>query len=89
MSVLAYWNSLLLELKIIRAISQSHRMLNSYAFFIRPNFLLVNVTWQEKLTSEACIVMEVGGAKGRGTSHTKYFRKVWSNCNKIFEVLVG
>lgn len=43
-SVLAYWNSLLPELKIIRAISQSHRMLSSYAFFINPNLRLVKVT---------------------------------------------
>lgn len=44
MSVLAYWYSLLLELKIIRAISQSHSTDSSYAFFITPNFLLLNVT---------------------------------------------
>lgn len=43
-SVLAYWNSLLPELKMIRAISQSHRMLSSYAFFINPNLRLVKVT---------------------------------------------
>ena len=29
---------------MMTAISQSHRTLNSYAFFIKPNFLLVNVT---------------------------------------------
>ena len=46
-SVLAYWKSLLLELKMIKAISQSHSMLSSYAFFIKPNFLLVNVTFKE------------------------------------------
>lgn len=45
-SVDAYWKSLFDELKIIRAISQSHRTLNSYAFFIRPNFRFVNVTWR-------------------------------------------
>lgn len=44
MSVLAYWYSLLLELKIISAISQSHSTDNSYAFFITPNFLLLKVT---------------------------------------------
>ena len=48
MSVLAYWYSLLLELKIINAISQSHNTDNSYAFFITPNFLLLKVTWEEK-----------------------------------------
>ena len=46
MSVLAYWNNLLVLLKMMRAISQSHRTLSSYAFFIRPNFRLVNVTWR-------------------------------------------
>jgi len=44
MSVLAYWYSLLLELKIISAISQSHSTDNSYAFFITPNFRLLKVT---------------------------------------------
>lgn len=44
MSVLAYWNSLLELLKMMRAISQSHKTLSSYAFFINPNFLLVKVT---------------------------------------------
>ena len=44
MSVLAYWNNLLPELKIISAISQSHKILSSYAFFINPNLRLVNVT---------------------------------------------
>lgn len=48
MSVLAYWYSLLLELKIINAISQSHKTDNSYAFFITPNFLLLNVTWSRE-----------------------------------------
>lgn len=45
-SVLAYWYSLLLLLKIMRAISQSHNTDNSYAFFITPNFRLLNVTWK-------------------------------------------
>ena len=45
MSVLAYWYNLLLLEKMMRAISQSHRMDNSYAFFITPNFRLLNVTW--------------------------------------------
>lgn len=48
MSVLAYWYSLLLELKIINAISQSHKTDNSYAFFITPNFLLLKVTWKKE-----------------------------------------
>ena len=46
-SELAYWNNLFPELKIIRAISQSQRILSSYAFFIKPNFRLVNVTCKE------------------------------------------
>lgn len=45
MSVLAYWKSLLELLKIMSAISQSHSTLSSYAFFIKPNFLLVKVTY--------------------------------------------
>ena len=44
MSELAYWNSLSAWLKIMSAISQSHNTLSSYAFFIKPNFRLVNVT---------------------------------------------
>ena len=44
MSVLAYWNSLLEWLKMMSAISQSHSTLSSYAFFMSPNFRLVNVT---------------------------------------------
>lgn len=48
MSVLAYWNSLLEWLKMMRAISQSQRTLSSYAFFIRPNFRLVKVTWERE-----------------------------------------
>ena len=47
-SELAYWYSLLLLVKMINAISQSHSTLNSYAFFIRPNFLFVNVTFKIK-----------------------------------------
>lgn len=47
MSVLAYWKSLLELLKIMSAISQSHNTLSSYAFFIRPNFLLVKVTYSK------------------------------------------
>lgn len=43
-SVLEYWNSLELELKMTRAMSQPHRTLSSMAFFIRPFFLLVKVT---------------------------------------------
>lgn len=45
-SVLAYWYSLLLLLKMMRAISQSHSTDSSYAFFITPNFLLLKVTWK-------------------------------------------
>jgi hypothetical protein len=45
MSVLAYWNNLLALLKMMRAISQSHNTLSSYAFFMSPNFLFVNVTY--------------------------------------------
>lgn len=44
MSVLEYWNSLELELKMTRAMSQPHRTLNSMAFFIKPFFLFVKVT---------------------------------------------
>lgn len=43
-SVLAYWKSLLELLKMMSAISQSQSTLNSYAFFINPNFLFVKVT---------------------------------------------
>lgn len=53
MSVLAYWYNLLLELKIIRAISQSHSTDSSYAFFITPNFLLLKVTCFEKPNSKS------------------------------------
>ena len=48
MSVLAYWNSLLDPLKMMRAISQSHSTDSSYAFFIRPNLRLVNVTCRHR-----------------------------------------
>ena len=44
MSLLEYWNSLLFELKMTSAMSQSHRTLSSIAFFIRPFFRFVNVT---------------------------------------------
>ncbi len=44
MSVDAYWNNLFALLKMMRAISQSHSTLSSYAFFIKPNFRFVNVT---------------------------------------------
>lgn len=54
-SVLAYWNSLLPELKMIRAISQSHRMLSSYAFFINPNLRLVKVTWERVKENKLCV----------------------------------
>lgn len=43
-SVLAYWYNLLELLNMIKAISQSHKTLSSYAFFITPNFLLLKVT---------------------------------------------
>ncbi len=44
MSVLLYWNSLELELKMTSAMSQSHSTLSSIAFFISPFLRLVNVT---------------------------------------------
>ena len=44
MSELAYWNSLLCELKMMTEILQSHNTLSSYAFFISPNLRFVNVT---------------------------------------------
>ncbi len=44
MSLDAYWNSLLCELKMMTEMSQSQRTLSSYAFFMRPNLRLVNVT---------------------------------------------
>lgn len=47
MSVLAYWKRRLVLLKMMRAISQSHSTLSSYAFFISPNFRLVKVTYGE------------------------------------------
>lgn len=53
-SVLAYWNSLLPELKMIRAISQSQRILSSYAFFINPNLRLVKVTWEREKEIKSC-----------------------------------
>lgn len=40
---LAYWYSLLLLVIMITAISTSHRMLSSYAFFRRPALRLLNV----------------------------------------------
>jgi hypothetical protein len=52
MSVLAYWNSRLVELKMIKAISQSHSTESSYAFFIKPNLRFVNVTCKR----EGCLV---------------------------------
>jgi hypothetical protein len=58
MSVLAYWNSRLALLKMMSAISQSHSTLSSYAFFISPNFRLVNVTWARD-------------PQGQGTRHGK------------------
>ena len=51
MSVLAYWYNLLLEEKMISAISQSHSTDNSYAFFITPNLRLLKVTWILKCDS--------------------------------------
>lgn len=47
MSVEAYWYNLLELLKMMRAISQSHKTLNSYAFFMTPNLRLLKVTWKE------------------------------------------
>lgn len=48
MSVDAYWYSLLLLLKMMSAISQSHSTLSSYAFFITPNLRLLKVTCQHQ-----------------------------------------
>jgi hypothetical protein len=45
-SVLAYCTNLLLELKIISAISQSQSTLNSYAFFISPYLRFKKVTYE-------------------------------------------
>ena len=44
MSVLEYWNSLELELKMTSAMSQPQRTLSSIAFFISPFLRFVNVT---------------------------------------------
>ncbi len=44
MSVLEYWNSLELELKMTSAMSQPHSTLSSIAFFISPFLRFVNVT---------------------------------------------
>lgn len=46
MLVEEYWYSLLLQLKMMSATSQSHRTESSIAFFIRPFLRLVNVTWR-------------------------------------------
>merc|ERR550532_626803 len=56
-SVLAYWYNLLLLEKIMRAISQSQRIESSYAFFITPNFRLLNVTclFLSSVIREICI----------------------------------
>lgn len=42
-SLLAYWNNLLLEENIMSAISQSQRIESSIAFFMSPFFLFVKV----------------------------------------------
>lgn len=47
-SVDEYWNNLLLELKMMRAISQSHKMDNSIAFLMSPFLRFVNVAWLER-----------------------------------------
>ena len=39
-----YWNALLFELTMTKAMSQSHKTDNSIAFFIKPFFRFVNVT---------------------------------------------
>ncbi len=44
MSVLEYWNSLELELKMTSAMSHPHSTLSSIAFFISPFLRLVKVT---------------------------------------------
>lgn len=42
----AYWYSLLPPVIIMTAISTSHKILSSYAFFSRPAFLLLNVIYK-------------------------------------------
>jgi len=69
MSVDAYWNSLLELLKMMRAISQSQSTDSSYAFFIRPNFRLVNVTCSiDDRTNE---IRAQAGHKKEGSNVTK------------------
>lgn len=72
MSVLAYWYSLLVLLKMIKAISQSHSTDSSYAFFMTPNLRLLNVTcWNV-------------GERKRGEKETlaeKSFRMVLNGAN--------
>ena len=46
MLVEEYWYSLLLQLKMMSATSQSHRTDSSMAFFMSPFLRLVNVTWR-------------------------------------------
>ena len=53
MSVLEYWNSLELELKMTSAMSQPHSTLSSIAFFISPFLRLVNVTCRQSGVSWA------------------------------------
>lgn len=57
MSVLAYWYNLLVLLKMIKAISQSHSTDSSYAFFMTPNLRLLNVTcrFRSSVIREICI----------------------------------
>ena len=56
-SVEAYWNSLLCELNMMTEISQSHKTLSSYAFFIRPNFRFVKVTCRFRSSEIRVIVI--------------------------------
>ena len=49
MSVLEYWNSLELELKMTSAMSQPHSTLSSIAFFINPFLRFVKVTYKGNL----------------------------------------
>jgi hypothetical protein len=69
MSVLEYWKSFELELKMTNAMSQPHRTLNSMAFFMRPFFLFVKVTCV--VNRGCCIVPKVSGQgrqKGTGAA---------------------
>ena len=57
MSVLEYWKSLELELKMTSAMSQPHRTLSSIAFFINPFLRFVKVTCKGDLSSSRTDLM--------------------------------